>query len=127
MSKSLEPEYETGRSVRDEMVSAWRSMETPASWFILMNFLDLTMTYILLTRGSQSGLRIVESNQVAVYFLNHWGTKGLLGFKLAMVFVVCLIAYVIAFKRPETSRGLMWIGTTIVSAVVVYSAWLYVQ
>ncbi|REJ92893.1 MAG: hypothetical protein DWQ34_01740 [Planctomycetota bacterium] len=125
--ESIEPDFETDRSARGAMAEAWRSIESPAAWFVLLNFLDLAMTYILITRGSRSGLVVGESNRVAAHFLNHWGLKGLLGFKLVVVLFVCLIAYLIAFTRPGTARGLLGIGTAIVAAVVVYSAWLYVQ
>ncbi len=109
-------------------IAAWREIEHDAAWFILANFLDAAVTWILLTRGQRTGTgMIVESNRFARYFLDHWGPKGLFGFKLSMVAFVCLIALIVATQRAETSRWLFRVGTLVVIVVVFYSVWLYVQ
>ena len=105
----------------------WRLIESHAVWFILANLLDCALTFALMITGGQRGLRYVEGNRVPAYFFNHWGWKGLFGFKLAVVAFVCLIALAIAHKRPETARGLLSVGTLLVTFVVLYSTWLYVH
>ena len=92
-----------------------------------MSFLDGALTWILLTRGNQRGQLGFEANRVAAWFLDHWGLKGLFLFKLASVLFVCAAATAIALKRTETARNVLRFGTLVVAAVVVYSAWLYVQ
>ena len=105
----------------------WRLIESHAVWFILANLLDCALTFALMIGGGQRGLRYVEGNRVPAYFFDHWGWKGLFGFKLAVVAFVCLIALVIAHKRPETARGLLSAGTLLVALVVAYSTWLYMH
>lgn len=105
----------------------WRMIEHDASWFILANFLDMAMTWISLMYGGGPGLRMVEGNRVAAYFLNHWGFKGMFGLKLGVTVGVCLIALIVAHKRLETALSLLRIGTLIVICVVIYSVLLYVR
>lgn len=110
--------------------NSWRTIETQAAWFILLNFLDAAVTWILLTRGNQRGdsnLVFGEANRVAGYFLNHWGFRGLLGFKLGLVLFVCLIGLTIALKHEERARNVLNFGTVVVTGVVLYSVWLYVR
>lgn len=68
-----------------------------------------------------------ESNPVARYFLDHWGVKGLLYFKMAVVAFVCVIAQIVATKREASGRFLLIVGTIVVSAVVIYSLRLFLQ
>jgi hypothetical protein len=108
----------------------WRAIETQASWFLLANFLDATFTWILLTRGVQSGdplLVGMETNQIAAYFLNHWGLKGLFAFKLGLVAFVCLIGLLIALRHEDRARNVLNFGTLVVTGVVLYSVWLYAR
>lgn len=109
------------------LLRQWRVIETHAAWFVLANFLDCAMTFLLLMYGGHRGLNYVEGNQIAAHFIHHWGWKGLFGFKFAVVALVCLIAWCIAFKRPETAQGLLALGTLIVTLVVLYSVCLYVH
>jgi hypothetical protein len=105
----------------------WRMIESQAVWFIVANLLDCAFTFSLLITGGQRGLRYVEGNRIPAYFFNHWGWKGLFGFKLVVVVFVCLIALAIAHKRPATARGLLGAGTLLVMLVVLYSTWLYIH
>jgi hypothetical protein len=108
----------------------WRAIETQASWFLLANFLDATFTWILLTRGVQSGnpqLVGMESNRIAAYFLNHWGLKGLFAYKLGLVVFVCLIGLAIALRQEQRARQVLNFGTLVVTGVVLYSIWLYAR
>jgi hypothetical protein len=109
------------------LLQQWRTIENHAAWFVLANFLDCAMTFLLLMYGGHRGLNYVEGNRIAAHFIHHWGWKGLFGFKFAVVVFVCLIAWGIAFKRPETAQGLLALGTLIVTLVVLYSVWLYVH
>ncbi len=46
-----------------------------------------------------------ESNPVARYFLNHWGVKGLIYFKMAVVAFVCVIAQIVATRREASAAS----------------------
>lgn len=108
----------------------WRAIETQATWFMLVNFLDAAFTWILLTRGHRSGdpnLEFTESNSFAAYFLNHWGLKGLVAFKLGLVLFVCLIGLAIAMRHEDRARNVLNFGTLVVTGVVLYSVWLFVR
>jgi len=108
----------------------WRAIETQATWFMLVNFLDAAFTWILLTRGNRSGdggLTFVETNRIAGYFLNHWGLKGLFAFKLALVAFVCVVGLTIALRHEERARSVLNFGTLVVTGVVLYSVWLYAR
>ena len=107
------------------LLNRWREIETPAMWFILFNFLDATLTYILLTHPvDEHGPWAVESNQFAKFFLDRWGLTGMFAFKLASVVVVCAIAFFIAHRNSTTARRLLYAGTLIIVTVAAYSAWL---
>jgi hypothetical protein len=116
-----------GASPWPVLLRRWRQIKTHAVWFIVANLLDCALTFSLMITGGERGLRYVEGNRIPAYFFNHWGWKGLFGFKFAVVVFVCLIALVIAHKRPETARGLLGVGTLLVMLVVLYSTWLYIH
>ena len=109
------------------LLEYWRLIENDAVWFIVANALDAAMTWIALMRGGGPGLRMVEGNRIAAYFLNHWGFKGMFGLKLAVVTMVCLIALFIARRNLQTAQRLLKLGTIIVILVVFYSVRLYFQ
>ena len=94
-------------------------MQQESLLFVLVSALDVFMTYILL---SQSGSVVfVESNPVARYFIAGWGPKGMIYFKFAMVAFVCVLAQIIARRKPRVARWLLLGATGVVSVVVVYS------
>jgi hypothetical protein len=100
--------------------------------FVLVNVLDYFMTYIVLylshMQHSPLRLRLYESNRVAAYFINHWGPiKGMLGFKLGLVVVVCLITQVIAYRNEVTAQRVLNLGTFLTGCVVIYSLALLVR
>ena len=120
----------------DESRPVWRRLltgqlplETETTVFILVNVLDFFVTYwLLMNRHEMDVQYFVESNPIARYFLDRWGVvKGLLGFKLAIVLFVCLIAQVVATRKPETARKLLIVGTVLVFGVVIYGVSLYVR
>jgi hypothetical protein len=90
------------------------------SLFLLFSVADVVLTVALLYRGG-----FAESNPVARFFLNSWGPKGLVYFKVSLVATVCLIAQFIAFKRIETARRLLSFAALAVAVVVAYSLVLY--
>lgn len=89
-----------------------------ASYFLLANFMDIVMTGILLRFSA------VEANPIANYVLQRFGFSGMVGFKIASVALVCLIAFLIATRSQLKARLLLLGGTLVVSAVVVYSMFL---
>jgi hypothetical protein len=100
--------------------------------FILVNVLDYFMTYVLLYYSSMEGSplrhRLGESNPVAVYFINHWGPiKGMLGFKLGLVVLICIVTQAIAYKNEQTAARVLNLGSLLTGCVVFYSLWLLVR
>jgi len=106
------------------MAHGWKAVERSATYFMFANFLDGALTYVLAMHGGQRGTRFIEGNRVPAYFLNHWGWKGMFGFKLAIVAFVCAVALFVARSQPVKARWMLNLGTAIVSAAVMYSAWL---
>lgn len=97
-------------------------LETETAAFILANVLDVFVTYLLLYGG-----RHVEANPIARYFVDGWGIKGMILYKLANVAVVCVIAQIIARASVKLARRLLIGLTLIVAAVVAYSLALAFQ
>jgi len=97
-------------------------LETESVAFIFLSALDIFMTWTLLTQGG-----FIESNPVARYFLDHWGRKGFVGFKFAMVAFICLLAQAIALKKPELARKVLNFGSLVVFFVVIYSLTLLLR
>ncbi len=91
-------------------------LESETAAFILVNVLDILLTVILLYGGEHR-----EANPIAEFFLNHWGLKGMVFYKLSTVAFVCVIAQVVARQRLIVGRRLLIAATLIVAAVVAYS------
>lgn len=102
-------------------------LETETSIFILVNVLDFAMTWWMLMHREMGLGNFYESNPVARYFLDHWGVKGLLYFKMAVVAFVCVIAQIVATRREASARFLLLVGTAVVGAVVIYSLRMFLQ
>ena len=123
-----DPEQPAGRNSRQlgallkTLVSGELPLEKETSRFILASALDVFMTYILLRQGN-----FVESNPIALYFLNSWGVRGLVYIKFAVVAFVVVIAQVVARWKKETARRLLNFGTLVVVFVVIYSFTLYLR
>ncbi|GAB5402566.1 MAG: hypothetical protein Aurels2KO_07970 [Aureliella sp.] len=90
-------------------------LQNETTYFILVNVLDIFMTYLLLNLGA------VEANPIANYFIGRWGFAGMIVFKLVIVAAVCVISQVVATRNMRYARGLLWIGIAVVGCVVVYS------
>lgn len=99
-------------------------LESETIWFVVVSALDYFMTYTMLQHPDEN-FRFIESNPIASFFLNHWGIKGLLYFKLTIVTVVVVICQIVARQNIKLARGVLYLGTTIVSAVVIYSLYLH--
>ena len=97
-------------------------LEQETSVFILVSMLDVFMTYILLRSGD-----FRESNPLADYFIRHWGSKGMIYFKLSMTAFVCVLTQIIALRKPTRAEFVLKIGTLIVGCVVIYSLVLFVR
>jgi len=102
-------------------------LESETTIFILVNLLDFAMTWWMLHHRELGMGNFYESNPVARYFLNHWGVRGLLYFKMAVVAFVCVIAQIVATRRESSARFLLVVGTMVVSAVVIYSVRLFLN
>lgn len=102
-------------------------LEHETALFILVNVFDFLTTYYMLMHRESGSVSFFESNPVASYFLHHWGLRGLLWFKMAVVAFVCVIAQVVATRKMATARLLLVAGTIIVSIVVVYSWRLFLH
>ena len=94
-------------------------LEAETCLFILVNALDVFMTYILLSLGE-----FRESNEMANYFFARWGIRGMVYYKFILVGVVTVTAQIIARKRLGTARYLLNSGSLIIACVVVYSGYL---
>lgn len=88
--------------------------------FILVNVLDIFMTYILLRFGA------IEANPIANFFLARFGFNGMIFFKLTITAGVCVIAQLIAVESIAKAKGLLAVGTLLVGSVVVYSTYLFI-
>jgi hypothetical protein len=93
-------------------------MESETTMFILVSVLDIVMTWYLI---SHSNRQVVEANPVAAFFLYRWGGNGLVGFKMFMVAVVCVLTQIIERFKPPLGLRVLQLGTTVVAFVVVYS------
>jgi hypothetical protein len=90
--------------------------------FVLTSALDIFMTWILLYTG-----RFRESNPLADYFIAHWGVKGMVYFKMGMTAFVCVLAQIIALKKPAYAEFVLKLGALVIAAVVIYSFVLFVK
>jgi hypothetical protein len=93
--------------------------------FFCFSIADAVLTLKLLARRGPT--QFVESNPIANFIIGHWGPKGMVYFKFAMVATVFLIVQIIAHKRIETARKLLHFAILAVGAVVAYSAVLYLR
>jgi len=97
-------------------------LERETCVFILLNAMDVFMTYLMLVTGNYR-----ESNQIANFFLAGWGIKGLVYFKFALVAFVTVIAQIVARKKFSTGRNLLNFGSLIVGGVVIYSLAMFLR
>ena len=96
-------------------------LQNETTIFILISVLDIFTTYVLLRFGA------IESNPLANYVLQFWGFRGMIAFKLMIVAVVCIIAQLVATRKPPTARFLLVTGSVLTGAVVIYSVSLFIN
>ncbi|MBX3443085.1 MAG: hypothetical protein KF774_11825 [Planctomyces sp.] len=120
------PEAPRRRSPTLAFLLKRRPFEHEISLFLLASLLDFFMTYWMLSHRPGE-MRFIESNPAARYFLDHWGVKGLLGFKLAAVLVVVLSTALIAERRPAWARAILWLGIAGTALVVLYSFSMFLR
>ncbi len=96
-------------------------MQTEVSVFILVGVLDIVMTNLLLRHGA------VEANPVARFFLNNWGFRGMIAFKMVTITFVIVIAQIVAQHKMSSAKRILYLGTAIVGIVVCYSAVLLLR
>ncbi|MBI5760526.1 MAG: hypothetical protein HZA46_18580 [Planctomycetales bacterium] len=99
-------------------------MERETAVYVVVNALDVLMTYLLLTHDQ---VEFIEANPLARYFLYSWGPKGMVWFKVALVTLVTLNVQLIARKRPDIAQRVLYLAIAIVSGVVIYSVFLFVR
>ena len=96
-------------------------LQNESTTFILVNVLDIFVTYSLIRFGG------IEANPIARYFLQRWEFQGLVYFKMSMVaFLVVLVQVIARSNLGYALRGLQ-LGIVIVTLVVVYSCVLFVR
>jgi len=93
-------------------------LQDQTTYFILVNTLDIFLTYLHLRTGN------VEANPIARFFINQWDIVGMVAFKLTIVATVCVIAQVVALKSLQRAGRLLNFGTAFIACVVLYSVWL---
>lgn len=105
------------------MFSEWLPLKRETALFIAVSAMDTFMTYriLLYNAAKQTTAVLGESNPFADFFIDHWGVRGMVYFKVTLVAVVAVIAQIIARERIETARKLLNFATLIVAVVVIYS------
>ena len=103
-------------------------LERETAHFILASALDTVMTLIVMHHSAEGFTTkiIYESNPVARFFFDHWGSEGFVYFKFSLVAFVAVIAQVIATKKVRTARWVLNFGTIVVLCVVIYTLFLFV-
>ncbi|MDA0586725.1 MAG: DUF5658 family protein [Planctomycetota bacterium] len=92
----------------------------PATWvYVVLSGLDIFLTYRLLVTQQH-----VEANPIARYFIDGWGLKGMIWFKLSMTAFVLALIHTLLQKHKAYARGVVWLGVAVVGGVDVYSLWL---
>ncbi len=94
-----------------------------STYFVLGSLADLGLTIYLVRHPSFS---FYESNPIASWILYSWGILGMAVYKLSLVSLVCLIAYVISSQRRDIAQRLMSSACILVCCVVAYSVMLYI-
>ncbi len=90
--------------------------------FVLVNALDVFMTYWMLANGG-----FTESNPVALFFIHRWGIRGMVYFKFSVVAFVCVLAHIVGMHNPQLASRFLIFGSLIVGGVVVYSLTMYLR
>lgn len=93
-------------------------LQNQTTWFILVNALDIYLTYVHLINGN------FEANPIAAFFIRQWDLFGMVAYKMTIVATVCVIAQIVALKSLQKATWLLSFGTAFIACVVIYSYWL---
>lgn len=96
-------------------------LQNQTTWFILVNALDIYLTYLHLVNGNY------EANPIAAFFIRQWDILGMVAYKMTIVATVCVIAQIVALKSLQKATRLLSFGTAFIACVVVYSVWLLIR
>ena len=92
----------------------------PSTWaYVVLSGLDIFLTYQLLVSQQH-----VEANPLARYFIDGWGLKGMVWFKLGMTAFVLALIHSLQQKKEAYARAVVRLGAAVVGCVDVYSLWL---
>lgn len=97
-------------------------MESETSWLILLGLADLVLTAMLLRSGA-----VREANPVGKLFLKLGGLRGLVWFKCAALLLIAVVAQLIARRRPQTAKAVMWCGLLAQGVAIGCGLWLLVR
>ncbi len=126
MISAMKQAPKNGSNLVVRVLTDRRPMEHETSLFLLVSFLDFLMTYWMLY-PRESGPQFGESNAIANWFFSGWGLHGLLYFKVAICLFIVLATQAIYARRPTTAKFVLWLGISVTSLTVVYSAALYLR
>ena len=87
--------------------------------YALLSFADLILTTILLRFG---GGGAYEGNPIARSWLEAFGWKGLIAFKLVSSSLVAFVSLVIYYYRPRLGTAIIALGCLVMGIVVAYSS-----
>ena len=93
-------------------------LQTETTVFIVINLLDIFVTYALLRFGG------IESNPIAKFFYDRWNIQGMVYFKMVIVAFVSVLSQIVACYDIKRAQRLLWFGSLIVGIVVAYSLML---
>ncbi|MBI1311985.1 hypothetical protein GC176_11890 [bacterium] len=100
---------------------AW--LRWPEVWlFGVLSAADIALTYVLIGHFDH-----VEGNPIAAYFVEGWGLKGMIWFKVGLVTIILGVCHFVRPHRPVAARSIMRLGVLAVTAVVVYSVGLLLR
>ena len=124
MNEPPRPKKPKSKSILHTLLSRSLPLESETARFILVNVLDIFMTWSLLWKWSG---KFTESNPIADYFIDYWGIRGMVYFKMGMVAFIVVLSQIIASKKPESARWLLNFATLVVAGVVIYSLVLLIR
>lgn len=90
-------------------------LQDETAYFILVNALDIFLTYLILRNEG------TEANPIANFFYRIGNIQGMVAFKMVIVAFVCVVAQVVALRSIRTAKRLLWLGIIAIGFVVFYS------
>lgn len=100
-----------------------RWVKWPEVWlFLIFSVADISLTYVLIGYYGHA-----EGNPVARYFVDGWGLKGMIWFKLSLAGIMLGATHMVVPHRPVTARAVVRLGLLAAAGVVVYSVALLVR